>query len=187
MTITDLRGQMPDYAKDTKINLSKLVSGDEVEGLTLNQAYGIALASAYATKQAEVIAAVRTQVSNTLSDAEVNAAKAAATIMGMNNIYYRFAHLVSDKDYLSMPANLRMNVIGNPGIEKVDFELMSLAVSAINGCGMCIDAHVNEVIKAGISKLGVQSSIRIASVLNAAAQTRIIEQLEDSINAQPAA
>jgi len=82
-----------------------------------------------------------------------------------------------------MPAGLRMNVIGNPGIEKVDFELYSLAVSAINGCGMCIDAHVHEVVKGGISKQGVQSSIRIASVLAAAAQALIIESSQLSTNA----
>lgn len=175
MSIQTIRDQLPDYAKDTKLNLGKLVSGDEVEGLSTNQAYGIALASAYATKHAALISAVEGQVSETLSAEEVNAAKAAATIMGMNNIYYRFVHLVSDKDYKTMPAGLRMNVIGNPGIEKLDFELMSLAVSAINGCGMCIDAHVHEVTKGGISKQAVQSSIRIASVLNASAQALVIE------------
>jgi alkyl hydroperoxide reductase subunit D len=176
MTIQTLRNAMPEYAKDTKLNLGKYVSGDDVEGLNINQAYGIALASAYATKTQDVISAVYQQVQETLSEAEITAAKAAATIMGMNNVYYRFVHLVSDKEYAKLPAALRMNVIGNPGIEKVDFELMSLAVSAISGCGMCIDAHVHEVTKAGISKAGVQSCIRIASVLNAAAQAVVIEQ-----------
>ena len=174
MDIQDIRSKMPDYAKDTKLNLGKYVSGDDVEGLTVNQAYGIALASAYTTKHAELIEAVLGQVSETLSAEEVEAAKAAATIMGMNNIYYRFVHLVSDKDYATMPAGLRMNVIGKPGIDKIDFELMSLAVSAINGCGICIDAHVHEVTKGGISKQGVQSTIRIAAILNAAAQALII-------------
>lgn len=177
MTIQNIRSQLPDYAKDTKLNLGKLVSGDEVEGLSVNQAYGIALASAYSTKNTTLVNAVSAQISDSLSEDEINAAKAAATIMGMNNVYYRFVHLVSDKDYQTMPANLRMNIIANPGIEKVDFELMSLAVSAINGCGMCIDAHVREVAKAGISKQGVQSCIRIASVLAATAQVLEIEAL----------
>ena len=66
------------------------------------------------------------------------AARAAAAIMGMNNIYYRFLHLVEDAEYQTMPARLRMNVIGNPGIDKLDFELLSLAVSAVNGCGLCV-------------------------------------------------
>lgn len=175
MTIEQLKNLMPDYAKDTKLNLGKLLSGDEVDGLTLHQAYGVALASAYATKHADVIAAISGQVAATLNDTETTAAKAAATIMGMNNVYYRFVHLVSDKDYMSMPAGLRMNIIGNPGIEKVDFELMSLAVSAINGCGMCMDAHVHEVSKGGVTKIGIQSAIKIAAVLSAAAQACVIE------------
>jgi len=187
MTLQDLKSRLPEYAKDTKLNLGKTINGDALEGLNANQTYGIALASAYATKNADIISAITAEVSSTLSDAEVEAAKAAATIMGMNNVYYRFAHLVSDKGYMSMPANLRMNVIGNPGIDKVGFELMSLAVSAINGCGMCMDAHVAEVIKGGISKQGVQTSIRIASVLMAAAQALTIEDTQSAVSAQQAA
>ena len=187
MSIQTIRAQMPEYAKDTKLNLGKYISDDDVEGLTINQAHGIALASAYATKHAAIIAAVEGQTAGTLSAEEVNAAKAAATIMGMNNVYYRFVHLVSDKEYQTMPAGLRMNIIGNPGIEKADFELMSLAVSAINGCGLCLDAHVNEVTKAGISKQGVQSSVRIAAVLNAAAQALAIEDASNGTIAEQAA
>lgn len=179
MSIKELKNKLPEYAKDTKLNLSRLVSGDDVEGLNANQAYGVALASAYTTKNADVIKAVKSQVSQTLSDAEINAAKAAASIMAMNNVYYRFVHLSSDKEYTKMPAGIRMNIIGNPGIEKKDFELYSLAVSAINGCGMCIDSHVNEVVKGGISKQGVQSCIRIASVINAAAQSIEIQLLDN--------
>lgn len=180
MSIQTIRDKLPEYAKDTKLNLGKLVTGDEVEGLTTNQSYGVALASAYATKNIELITAITNQVAETLSPEEINAAKAAVTIMGMNNIYYRFIHLSSDNDYAKMPAGLRMNVIGKPGIEKVDFELYSLAVSAINGCGMCIDAHVHELTKGGISKQGVQSSIRIAAVINAAAQALVIESMSDT-------
>ena len=174
MTIQTNRDQLPSYAKDTKLNLGTLVTGDEVDGLTVNQAYGIALASAYATKHETLIDAVTAQAADTLSDEEVTAAKAAASIMAMNNVYYRFVHLVSDQEYATMPAGLRMNVIGKPGIDKVDFELYALAVSAINGCGMCIDSHTQVVTKAGITKAGVQSTIRIAAVINAAAQTLVI-------------
>lgn len=177
MSIQDIRSQLNDYAKDTKLNLGKVMEEDGAPGLTLTQIHAIALASAYATKQPQLIEAVAAETQGTLSEAEVTAAKAAATIMGMNNIYYRFVHLASDKDYASLPANLRMNVIGKPGVEKMDFELMSLAVSAINGCGMCMDAHVHEVAKAGVSKEGVQSVIRIASVINATAQALIIDNL----------
>jgi len=170
MTIDQLRDSLGDYAKDIRLNLGTVLTTDGAPDLTLNQIFGIALASAYSTKSAAVISAITADAQSVLSEAEVNAAKSAATIMAMNNIYYRFNHLVSDKEFGKMPAKLRMNVIGAPGIEKVDFELYSLAVSAINGCGMCMDAHLHEVSKGGVSKLGIQSAIRIASVVNAAAQ-----------------
>lgn len=179
MSIENLKSTFGDYAKDIKLNLGSVLSEEGAPDLTLTQIQSIALASAYSTRQAELVAAVE-QDSASLSEAARNAAKAAATIMAMNNVYYRFSHLVSDKEYSKMPAKLRMNVIGSPGIEKVDFELMSLAVSAINGCGMCMDAHVHEVIKAGVSKQGVQSAIRIASVINAAAQAASLAQLDSA-------
>jgi alkyl hydroperoxide reductase subunit D len=174
MTIEQLRDSLGDYAKDIRLNLGAVLTPDGAPDLTTNQIFGIALASAYSTKSAAVIAAVKEDAATVLSEAELNATKAAATIMAMNNIYYRFNHLVSDPEFGKMPAKLRMNVIGAPGIEKVDFELYSLAVSAINGCGMCMDAHVHEVSKAGVSKLGIQSAIRIASVVNAVAQAAVI-------------
>ena len=134
-----------------------------------NQIGGIALASAFATKNSSIVESILAEVTDYLTEPEMNAAKSAATIMAMNNIYYRFIHLVNDKSFSTMPAKLRMNVIGSPGIDKVNFELNCLAVSAINGCGMCIEAHTHELTKAGVSKLAIQSSVRIASVLNAAA------------------
>lgn len=177
MSMTALKATLGDYAKDIKLNLGSVLSEEGAEGLTQAQIHAIALASAYSTKNESVINAVLGEAAG-LSEADINAAKAAATIMAMNNVYYRFAHLVADKDYAKMPAKLRMNVIGAPGVAKVDFELMSLAVSAINGCGMCMDAHVHEVTKAGVSKQGVQSCIRIASVVNAAAQGNFIAGLD---------
>lgn len=186
MSIEALKDTLGDYAKDVKLNLGNVLTTDGAPELTPNQIYGIALASAYATKNAAVVAAVMGEVAATLTEAEVTAAKAAASIMGMNNIYYRFVHLVGDKDYGALPAKLRMNVIGNPGIAKVDFELYSLAVSAINGCGMCMEAHVHEVSKAGVSKLGVQSSIRIAAVINAAAQAEFVASFEAQATAMAA-
>ena len=101
----------------------------------------------------------------------MKAAKTAAAIMGMNNIYYRFVHLTSQKDYATMPAKLRMNAIANPGVSHLDFELYSLAVSAINGCGMCIDSHERVVVEKGATREMVQNVVRIASVIHAVAVT----------------
>lgn len=168
--IESLKDALGDHAKDIRLNLGTVLTPEGAPDLNQNQIFGIALASAYATRNPEVIAAIKGEASGTLSPEELNAAKAAATVMAMNNVYYRFVHLVHDEELSKLPAKLRMNVIGNPGIAKVDFELYSLAVSAINGCGMCMEAHVHEVIKGGVTKLGAQSAIRIAATLNASAQ-----------------
>ncbi len=166
MSISTLKGQIPDYAKDIKLNLSSL-AGDET--LDAQKHWGTFLSSALATGNADVIAAVQAEASEHLSEEAAKGAKAAAAIMAMNNVYYRFVHLSANKEYQTMPAKLRMNVIGNPGVDKVDFELWSLAVSAINGCGMCIDAHEAELRKAGMSSSEIQAAVRIASTVQAVA------------------
>jgi len=168
-SLESLKAALPDFAKDTRLNLGSVLTPEGAPELTQAQIHLIALASAYATKDDGVIAAIEAETAG-LSDAGKNAAKAAASIMAMNNVYYRFVHLVGG-DYKTMPAKLRMNVIGTPGIEKKDFELMSMAVSAINGCGMCMEAHAHELGKAGVPPLGVQSAVRIAAVIAAAAQS----------------
>ena len=167
MSIETLKNSLPDFAKDIRLNLTSIMTEEGSGDLKQRQIYLIALTVAYALKNRSVIDAIKNEGQELLSDTDIHAAKSAATIMAMNNIYYRFVHLTSDKSFSTMPAKLRMNVIGNPGIEKIDFELSSLAVSAINGCGMCIDAHTHELINAGVTKLAIQSAIRIASVLNA--------------------
>ena len=168
-SLESLKSALPDFAKDTRLNLGSVLTPEGAPELSQAQIHLIALASAYATKDEGVIAAIRGETAS-LSEVEVNAAKAAASIMAMNNVYYRFVHLVGG-DYKAMPAKLRMNVIGAPGIAKLDFELMSMAVSAINGCGMCMEAHAHEITKAGAPALAVQSAVRIAAVISAAAQS----------------
>lgn len=168
--IDGLKEILPDFAKDIRLNLSSVIKEDPNTGLTLSQVHGIALAAAYSTKSSVVVDAVLGEVSATLSAEELHAAKAAATIMAMNNVYYRFIHLAHDEELSRMPAGLRMNVIGSPGIDKITFELYSLGVSAINGCGLCIESHANAVQQHGVSKQGVQHTVRIAAVLAAAAQ-----------------
>jgi alkyl hydroperoxide reductase subunit D len=166
--IEDLKNRLPDYAKDQRLNLAAILS-DTV--LTPQQRWGALLASALAARNAEVIAAVAAEAAQQLSPEAIEAAKAAASIMAMNNIYYRFVHLAGDKDYASMPAKLRMNVIGKPGVDKLDFELWSLAVSAVNGCGLCIEAHDRALKQAGVGKEAIQQAIRIAAVIHAVAAT----------------
>ncbi len=78
-----------------------------------------------------------------------------------------------NSEYRTLPARLRMNVIGNPGVEKDDFELWCTAVSAVNGCGMCLDAHEQALVKHSVPNTAIQASIRIAAVVNAV--SRVVE------------
>jgi len=174
-SITEIKDAMPAYAKDLKLNLSSMANNP---GMTDQQVYGTALACAFASRNAKLIKAVAAEAKEKLSEEAIEAAKGAAAIMGMNNIYYRFVHLVSDAEYGTMPARLRMNIIGKPGIDKADFELFSIAVSAINGCGMCIDSHDKVLKGAGVKKETIQNAIRIASVIHAVA---VVIDAEDAL------
>jgi lipoyl-dependent peroxiredoxin subunit D len=169
MNITTLKDSLQDYARDIKLNLSKVLTTDGAPGLTQQQIFGCALASAFSCKNNALVEAIMGEAVDILSETEIAGIKTAATMMGMNNLYYRFLHLVEDKDYEKMPANLRMQTLVNHGINKVNFELYSMAVSAINGCGMCMEAHAHAVVKEGLSKQGVHSAVRIASVVHATA------------------
>lgn len=168
MTLETLKQALPEVAKDIRLNLSTVLSEEGASDLTSEQILGIALACAYATRSKVLITHVKTMVES-LEPKVKEAAKAAAIIMGMNNIYYRFVHLVEKEEFSTLPAKLRMNIMANPGVSHIDFELMSLAVSAINGCGMCMVSHTSTLTKAGVSTLGIQSAIRIASVIHATA------------------
>lgn len=167
MSIEVLRNRLPDYAKDIKLNLGAVLSEEGAPDLTMKQIWMIALASSYAAQFSDTWEMMLADAGNYLSEKELEAAKSAAVIMSMNNVYYRFVHLVSDKSFSTLPAKLRMSVIGNPGVDKIDFELCCLAVSALNGCGMCMDAHAKELMQGGVSKVGVQSAVRIAAVVHA--------------------
>ena len=166
MSIEALRAQLPDHAKDLKLNLSSLL---REEVLTEQQLWGTLLASAIASRNADTLAAIEAEAAQHLSTDAMTASRAAAAIMSMNNVYYRFVHLATSGEYNTIPARLRMNVIAKPGVEKSDFELWSLAVSAINGCGLCIEAHEKELRKAGIGKEAIQTAVRLASVIHAVA------------------
>ena len=166
MSIEALKSRLPDFAKDARLNLSALAN-DETLGEQTK--WGLLLASALATRNPQVAAAFSAEAARHLSPEAQEAARAAATVMAMNNVYYRFVHLASNAEYGRMPARLRMNVIGNPGVPKTDFELWSLAVSAINGCGMCIDAHEKVLREHGVTAEQVQTAVRFAAILQSVA------------------
>jgi len=156
----------PDYARDLKLNLQNVLKQAE---LTEQQTWGTAVASAIAAREPQLLRAILAEASQHLSPDALNGAKAAAAVMGMNNIYYRFQHLAENKKYGTIPARLRMNVIRSHGIEPVDFELFCIAASAINGCGVCIDSHEKVVREKGTGEEVILGCVRIASVIHALA------------------
>ncbi|HEX4180329.1 MAG TPA: carboxymuconolactone decarboxylase family protein [Caulobacteraceae bacterium] len=175
MTIETLRESLPAYAKDISLNLSSLANETV---LTDQQKWGAFVASAHAVGVPAAIKAIEASARAAgLGDEALNAAKTAAAIMGMNNIYYRALHLMQNGEYRTLPARLRMNILANPGVEKIDFELWSLAVSAVNGCGACLDAHETELKRRSVSAQVIQASLRIAAVVNAVSRIAAAEAI----------
>jgi len=161
-----IRERIPEYAKDLRLNLDAVA---KVESLTPRQLWGTVLVSAIAARNDELVRAASEEARLHLDEPALTAARTAAALMGMNNVYYRSLHLVSNGEYASLPARLRMQGLANPGVDRIDFELWSLAVSAVNGCGKCLDSHEHELKKHGATALQVQDAIRIASILHAIA------------------
>jgi alkyl hydroperoxide reductase subunit D len=163
MNLENLMESVPGYAKDLKLNLSSVTSQTE---LTKQQTWGTAVASAMASRNPEMILAILDEAAKHVSAQVVEAAKGAAAIMGMNNIYYRFHHLSKNEKYSTLPARLRMNIIRSHDVDAADFELWSVAVSAINACGKCVDAHERVLREKGVSEESINAAIRIAAVIH---------------------
>ena len=171
MSLSEIKSAIPDYAKDLRLNLDSVLTESGAPGLNAKQIGLIALASAIASRHEPLTAAIVAEAAKNATAQELNGARTAASIMAMNNVYYRFTHLVSDPEYQTLRAGLRMNAMANPGCDKLAFELCSLAVSAINGCGMCMDSHEKTLRKHGVSAAAIQSAARVAAVVHAVAVT----------------
>ncbi|MEL4154457.1 carboxymuconolactone decarboxylase family protein [Corynebacterium bovis] len=171
MSIDNLKSALPEYAKDLKLNLGTLARGTE---LSEQQLWGTFVATAAATRNDAVISEISDEAREHLSDEAYQAALASASIMAMNNVAYRARGWLGE-DYSQVKTGLRMNVIAKPGIEKVDFELFSLAVSTINGCEHCTIAHEKTVREEGLTKEQVFEAVKIAATVQGVAQALQIE------------
>ena len=167
MSLKQFADALPDYAKDVRLNLGSILS-DQL--MPEERKFGLLIACAHGSGYKPLVEAAESEVEGRLSSEALNAARGAAAVMAMNNVYYRFVHLVANPEYGKMPARLRMNIIGSHGIAKEEFELMSLAVSAMNGCGMCIDSHERVLLEHGVKPEAIQSAVRIAAVMSALAR-----------------
>jgi alkyl hydroperoxide reductase subunit D len=166
MSLKQFADALPDYAKDIRLNLGSILS-DQLIGEERKNA--LLLACAHGSGYKPLVEAAEAEVAGKLAGEVANAARGAAALMAMNNVYYRFVHLVANPEYGKMPARLRMNFIGSHGIAKEEFELMSLAVSAMNGCGMCIDSHERILLEHGVKPEAIQTAVRIAAMMKALA------------------
>ena len=164
--IEKIRERLPEAAKDIRLNLQTVFQST---ALTPAQLWGVAAASSIATRNQELARAVLADAASQADSNVVEDAKAAAALMAMNNVYYRFRHMVGKESYSRKPARPRMNWIGRPLGSKVDFELFCLAVSAINGCEMCIQSHEKVVIEGGLGEDQVHDAVRVAATIEAAA------------------
>lgn len=160
----NLIASLPEAAKDLKLNLQSVLSDSS---LSDTQRWSVALACAYASRNPALQDAISADAVSVLDENAIDDAKAAAALMAMNNVFYRFRHMIGKASYGAMPAKLRMNRIAAPRTSKLDFELMCLAVSAINGCQACVQSHEQVVRTAGLSEDQVHDAVRIAATVNA--------------------
>ncbi|HKO92480.1 MAG TPA: carboxymuconolactone decarboxylase family protein [Polyangiaceae bacterium] len=164
--LDQLRERLPEAAKDIKLNVQAVLSGGV---LTPAQRWGVAVASALTARHAEVSRVLIQLAREHAGDAVVEDAVAAAALMSMNNVFYRFRHRIGKAEYSDKPARLRMNRLAKPATNQHDFELFALAVSAINDCESCVRAHEKAVLDAGLSTDAVVDAVRIAASIQALA------------------
>lgn len=176
MPIAALSAQLPAYAKDIATNLTVLVE----ETVLSDQAkWGTFLASACAIGEPETLRAITMAAREAgLTPEAFDAAKTAAAIMAMNNVYFRALHIMESTDYDHLPSRLRMNRLRHPGVDPIDYELWCVAVSAINACGACLDSHEAELRRRNTPPVQVQAALRIAAVIHAAARVLAVESLD---------
>ena len=165
MALESLTAALPAYANDLALNLGSLL---EEPQLTDQQKWGCLIASAHAVGQPTVVKAIEAAgLAAGLTETAKLAARGAAAIMAQNNIYFRALTLLKNQEYRSLRARLRMKIVTNPGVDKVDFDLWCVAVSAINGCPDCLDAHEGNLRERGVDPVVVQTALRIAAVVHA--------------------
>lgn len=172
MSIENLKSAIPEYAKDLRLNLGSIA---RTTALNEEQLWGTLLACAAAVRNSEVLTEIGTEAADNLSADAYQAALGAASIMGMNNVFYRGRGFLGGA-YDDLRPGLRMNIIGNPGVTKANFELWCFAVSAINGCSDCLVSHEHTVREAGIEREAILEALKVAAIVAGVAQAVAIGQ-----------
>lgn len=165
--------ELAPFAKDIQLNLQSVLTTSSLDD---EQRWSVALACVFAIGEPTLGHAILAEAATKVPDGALDDARAAATLMAMNNVLYRFRHQVGKESYGHMPARLRMNRMNQLRASKGTFELMCLAVSALAGCESCVRAHEKSVLTAGLREEHVFDAVRIASTLRAAATALTIQK-----------
>lgn len=171
-----LASDIPNYASDIRTNLTKLVSEDN-KILTPKQIFGAALSAAYAAKEKSAITDLKNEAKFYLSNTEMETIKTATSNATMNNIYRVFVDATQDPDFEELQVSLSNDNAQNHTIDKIDFEVFSLATSIINSCQRSIKSHVEKLIDLGLTKTQVQMIAKIVAVVGSSAQILTIEEI----------
>lgn len=162
-----VREALPEPAKDLRLNLQSVLTSERLEP---EQVWGVALASACFVREPRLREAILADARAAgVPDAVIDDARAAAALMGMNTVYYRFRHLVGKESYQHRPARLRMTRMARPASSKVNFELFSLACAALAGCEACVKAHEGILLQQGLTEEHAHDAVRIAAVIHGVA------------------
>ena len=164
--IEQLKGSIPDYAKDTKLNLDAVLKRS-----TLDQEEAVlcALAAAFATGNGKLVSWLQTVIG--AEGVDYNPALTAASIMAQNNVWYPYVEMADDEQLKGLPAQLRMNAIASHGgTTKANFEAFSLAASIVGKCHFCVKAHYDTLKKEGYTVEQLRDIGRIAAVITSVAR-----------------
>jgi alkyl hydroperoxide reductase subunit D len=158
-----LAGKDHKYLKDLRINLTNALA---YPNLTKKESYLLALAVAINEKHNTLINSFLPLAEKEgVTTEEIAELYALVSLMNVNNIFYRFRHFTNKEYYNNTPAGIKMSIMMNPVLGKEFFELASLAVSAINGCEMCVNAHEESVLKHGATEARIYDAIRLTAVV----------------------
>lgn len=162
--LESVKSSIPDHAKDIKLNLDSVISRSGLEEV---DAHACALAAAIAAGNGEL--AFEIQMNGPLMGTpEREAAKTAAALMGMNNVYYPFVEMTGDEQLKGLPAGLRMQAYAtHGGVSKLKFEMYALCASIVGKCHFCVKSHYDILKKEGMTVQQLQAVGKIAAVINA--------------------
>lgn len=162
-TLKTLSQSSTKYLRDLKVNVKTALASEALgEKNARLVAYAISVnAKNHALQQAFEAMAIAAGA----TPDEVAEAASIASLLSANNVLYRFRHFSENKKYAKLPARIRMNIMMSPVLGKERFELISLAVSAVNGCEACVNSHEHSVRELGTSEECIFDVIRIAAVI----------------------